>query len=284
MERDINILSKRTDDDIKTVLSIAGSDSCGGAGIQADIKTCCALKVYATTAITALTAQNTLGVKGIEYTAPDFVKAQIKAVAEDIRPNAVKIGMLGNADIARAVADAVAELGLINVVLDPVLVASSGSSLSGETEETVKVILEKLAPLATIITPNIPEMGTLLGFPLDFEDAATFPLRLMGMTGCKAVLLKGGHGDHEMATDYLTYRDADGELHFREFSAPRIKTSNNHGTGCTLSSAIACYLAKGEPLDVAVEKGKNFVTEALKGSVTRKIGTGTGPLDFFVGV
>ncbi len=267
---------------MKTVLSIAGSDSCGGAGIQADIKTCCAFKLYATTAITALTAQNTLGVNGIEVTSPEFVKLQIKSVAEDIFPDAVKIGMLGSAATARAVAESIKELGLKNIVLDPVLVASSGSSLSGEIAATVDVILHELAPQATLITPNFPEMITLLGIPDDYEDPVTFPLRLMGMTGAQAVLLKGGHGNEEESRDYLTYRDSAGELKFKEFTAPRISTPNNHGTGCTLSTAIACGLAEGNSLVEAIEKAKEFVTAALKGSRENKIGKGTGPLDFFV--
>lgn len=266
---------------IKTVLSIAGSDSCGGAGIQADLKTCCAQKVYGMTAITALTAQNTMGVQGIADTKPEFVKAQIKAIVEDIRPDAVKIGMLGNSGIARAVVECIKEYGLSNVVLDPVLVASAGSSLSGDTEETVKVMINELAPLATLITPNIPEMGWLTGMPVESEEIESYPVKLMELTGCRAVLLKGGHGDGEYATDYLAYRDDAEHICEKVYTASRISTPNNHGTGCTLSTAIACYLAKGEELPVAIEKGKHFVTEALKGSRLNKIGKGTGPLDFF---
>lgn len=269
------------ENNIKTVLSIAGSDSCGGAGIQADLKTCCALNVYGMTAITALTAQNTLGVQGIADTKPEFVKAQIKAIVEDIRPDAVKIGMLGNPGIAHAVADSIREFGLKNVVLDPVLVASAGSSLSGDTEETVRVMINELASLATLVTPNIPEMEWLSGMVIDSEDIRLFPLRLMELAGCKAVLLKGGHGDDDYATDYLAYHDKNGGICERTYSVARVSTPNNHGTGCTLSTAIACYLAKGEELPVAIEKGKYFVTEALKGSRLKKIGKGTGPLDFF---
>lgn len=267
--------------DIRTVLSIAGSDSCGGAGIQADIKTCCAFGVYASTAITALTAQNTMGVEGIELTRPEFVAQQIDSVVKDIRPDAVKIGMLGSAQIAHAVAEVLRECKLKNIVIDPVMVASSGSSLSGNRDDLTQVILKELAPLATLITPNAPEMATLLGMPLDYEDPPMFSLRLMGVAGCNAVLLKGGHFEGETSTDYLTWRNGDGELKFAEFNAPRISTPNSHGTGCTLSTAIACGLAAGLDLETAVGQAKDFVTEALKGSRVIKLGKGTGPLDFF---
>lgn len=267
---------------MKTVMSIAGSDCIGGAGIQADIKTCCAFKVYATTAITAVVAENTRGVFGIEAVKASFVYDQIKAITDDVWPDAVKIGMLGNADIAREVARAIRDFKLTNVVLDPVLVASVGDSLSGDKEDTVKVILSELAPLATLITPNMPEMAELLGMPLDYEDPQTFPLRLMGMTRCSGVLLKGGHGNGQESVDYLIWHDAEGKLESREFSAPRVETPNSHGTGCTLSTAIACGLAQGLALPAAVEKAKAFVTEALKGGRDLKLGKGSGPLDFFV--
>lgn len=269
---------------MKTVLSIAGSDSGGGAGIQADIKTCCAFKIFATTAITSLTAQNTFGVEGIMDIPADFVEKQIRAVVNDIRPDAVKIGMLGNAETVIRVASLISELGLKNVVLDPVLIASSGDSLSGNSNETASAIMERLAPLATIMTPNIPEALQLLGIDNDFEDAGPLAVRLSAVSRAEAVLLKGGHGESEYCKDYLVFRHASEGLTVREFSAPRIETKNNHGTGCTLSSAIACGLALGLSLENAVRQGKEYVTSALKSGIENKIGNGTGPLDFFASV
>ena len=269
---------------MKTVLSIAGSDSGGGAGIQADIKTCCAFKVFATTAITSITAQNTFGVEGIMDIPADFVEKQIRAVVNDIRPDAVKIGMLGNAETVIRVASLISELGLKNVVLDPVLIASSGDSLSGNSNETASAIMERLAPLATIMTPNIPEAHQLLGIDNDFEDAGPLAVRFSGVSRAEAVLLKGGHGESEYCKDYLVFRHGSEGLTVREFSAPRIETKNNHGTGCTLSSAIACGLALGLSLENAVRQGKEYVTSALKSGIENKIGNGTGPLDFFASV
>lgn len=266
----------------KTVLTIAGSDSSGGAGIQADIKTCCAYGVFATCAVTAVVAENTMKVSGIEVIHPEFVYSQIKAVVEDIRPDAVKIGMLGSGSVARAVVRAIKDFDLKNIVLDPVLVASSGGSLAGDGCGTIEVILEELAPLASLITPNRPEMMALLGFRQEPENWKSLPEILIDRTGCRGLLLKGGHGTENESVDYLALRNDDGGISLREFSAKRIDTNNSHGTGCTLSSAIACGLAQGLDLVHAVEKGKRFVTEALKGGRNLGLGKGSGPLDFFV--
>lgn len=262
-----------------TVLIIAGSDSIGGAGIQADIKTCCAFGTYAMTAVTAVTAQNTIGVTGIQDITPAMVEKQIEAVAEDIRPDAVKIGMLANSEIVRKVAECLRRHEFRNVVVDPVLVASSGSSLSGAVDETARAMLEELFPLATLITPNIPEAMTLLGIEQDFEDPAEMALRLLALSRSRAVLVKGGHGVKEECRDFLLYHGEDGIGH-EEFNAPRIETRNSHGTGCTLSSAIASCLAAGLPLTEAVRKGKEFVTKALENGRMLGLGHGCGPLDF----
>lgn len=263
------------------VLSIAGSDSSGGAGIQADLKTCCALGVYGMTAITAVTAQNTLGVIGIQDINPDMVYNQIKAVAEDIRPDAVKIGMLANASLVKTVSQALRDFELSSIVLDPVLVASSGSSLSGDKNETAQAMKEFLFPICDVVTPNIPEACSLLDIDEEFEDEKSLGIRLLALTGVKAVLIKGGHTLKTLCTDYLVERATDKkDLIISEFSAPRIESPNTHGTGCTLSSAIACGLAKGLTLKEAVEEGKKFVSEAMQHGIDVGLGNGTGPLDF----
>lgn len=267
--------------EIKTVLSIAGSDSCGGAGIQADLKTCCAFRVYGMTAITAVTAQNTLGVQAIEVIKPEMIREQINSVVNDCRPDALKIGMVGNADAVRVIANTIKVHGLRNIVVDPVLVASSGSSLSGELSETIEAFFAELFPLADIITPNIPEAISLLGIEEDFEDPREMSVRLLATSGSKAVLVKGGHGVKEECRDYLLMHTSEG-IEAEEFSAPRIRTPNTHGTGCTLSSAIACGLAKGMDLKAAVEKAKHYISRALESGKVLRLGHGTGPLDFFV--
>lgn len=264
-----------------TVLSVAGSDSSGGAGIQADIKTCCAFKVFATTAITAVVAENTMEVLGIRAMEPDFVYEQIKAVAVDMPPSAVKIGMLGNGKVGHAVACAIRDFKLKNIVLDPVLVASSGGSLAQDIRETVNVINDELAPLASLITPNIPEIKSLLGIESDGFDLKLMPSMLMKRTGCEAVLLKGGHDAGIQSVDCLARRQY-GEGRVETFASQRIPTKNNHGTGCTLSSAVACGLAVGLPLEQAIKRAKKFVTSALEGARYSELGNGNGPMNFFV--
>lgn len=263
------------------MLSIAGSDSIGGAGIQADIKTCCAFRTYGMTAITAVTAQNTLGVRDIQMVTPDMVREQIDAVVSDIRPGAVKIGMVGNAETVKVIADSIRKHNLKNIVVDPVLIASSGSSLSGKTDETVDAFFSELFPLADLITPNIPEAIRLLGIDQDFEDPGIMAVRLLAMSNASAVLVKGGHGVKEEARDYLLMKTPDG-IKAEEFTAPRIDTPNNHGTGCTLSTAIACGLSGGLTLLEAVRMAKNFISRALESGKRKLLGLGSGPLDFFV--
>lgn len=257
---------------LKSVLSIAGSDSSGGAGIQADIKTIEALGLYAQTAITALTAQNTTGVFGVLETPPSFVRQQIDVVFDDIRPDAVKVGMVASGDSVRAIAEGLSAHGASNVVVDPVMVATSGSRLMGEGVK--EVLVEGLFPLARIVTPNIPEAQALTGCAIrskaDMESAA----REIASLTSGAVLVKGGHGiEPDGSSDDLLL--VDGSCFW--FAAERVDTSNTHGTGCTLSSAIACGLAEGLDVREAVDFGKRYVTGALAAGLD--LGAGNGPLD-----
>ncbi len=255
---------------MKSVLSIAGSDSSGGAGIQADIKTIQAHHLFAQTAITALTAQNTTGVYGVLDVEPAFVAQQIDVVFEDIRPDAVKIGMVSSPAIVDAIVDALVRNGAANIVVDPVMVATSGSELS--SNEAVVALREKLIPLATVITPNMPEAEVLFGAHIenaaDQERAAVEIARATGV----AVLVKGGHGEND-ANDVLARPD--GTVTW--FEGERVDTANTHGTGCTLSSAIACGLAVGKPLDEAVKSAKDYIIGALSAGLD--LGRGSGPMD-----
>ena len=255
---------------MKSVLSIAGSDSSGGAGIQADIKTIQAHHLFAQTAITALTAQNTTGVYGVLDVEPAFVAQQIDVVFEDVRPDAVKIGMVSSPAIVDAIAEALVRNGAANIVVDPVMVATSGSELS--SNEAVVALREKLIPLATVITPNMPEAEVLFGAHIenaaDQERAAVEIARATDV----AVLVKGGHGEND-ANDVLARPD--GTVTW--FEGERVDTANTHGTGCTLSSAIACGLAVGKPLEEAVKSAKDYITGALSAGLD--LGHGSGPMD-----
>ncbi|MFT0859682.1 bifunctional hydroxymethylpyrimidine kinase/phosphomethylpyrimidine kinase [Ancylobacter sp. G4_0304] len=256
-------------------VTIAGSDSGGGAGIQADLKTFSALGVYGASVITALTAQNTLGVTGIHDVPPAFIGAQIDAVFSDLKVDAVKIGMLSRPEAIEAVAAGLDRHGLTTVVLDPVMVAASGARLL--VPEAVESLRSSLLPRALVITPNLPEAAALL----DDETATTLPAmrrqaeRLIAM-GPNAVLIKGGHGEGPESIDVLL--DAEGVL---ELSAPRLATRNTHGTGCTLSSAIAAGLAKGLPLRAAVEAAKAYLSAAIGAADRLEIGSGHGPVHHF---
>ncbi len=250
------------------VLAIAGSDSGGGAGIQADIKAVMAMGGFAATAITAITAQNTLGVHSVYALPPDLVEAQIEAVLSDIGADAIKTGMLGDAATVERVAKCLeAARHAIPLVVDPVMIAKGGQSfLATEALETMR---QRLLPLATLITPNLPEAECLLGHPIsDPVDAAQELLQ----TGAKAVLLKGGHGHGPELTDVLA--DADG---VRTFIMTRIDTRHTHGTGCTLASAIAAGLAQGMALDAAVGRARAYVQEAIR--TAPGFGAGHGPLN-----
>ena len=254
---------------MKTALTIAGSDSRGGAGIQADIKTMTAHGVYAMSAVTALTAQNTTGVTGIMEVTPEFLREQIDDIFTDIYPDAVKIGMVSSRRLIEVIAERLAHYGAANIVVDPVMVATSGARLIGE--EAVETLKERLLPMATVLTPNIPEAEVLSGMDVrtaeDMERAAA----LIGDTyGC-AVLVKGGHQLND-ANDLL-YRG--GRLKW--FRGKRIHNPNTHGTGCTLSSAIASNLAKGRDLDASVEMAKRYLSLALSDMLD--LGRGSGPMN-----
>ncbi len=255
-----------------TVLTIAGSDSGAGAGIQADLKTFAALGVYGTAAITAITAQNTLGVTAVQEVSPGIVAAQIDAVVADIRPDAVKTGMLASAPIIEVVAAKVREHGLPNLVVDPVMVAKSGDRLL--REDAVAALRDLLLPLCAVVTPNLPEAEVLAGHSIGSdEDARRAAEEIVGL-GAGAVVVKGGHRGTPEAVDVLYDGNA-----FREYSAPRIDTTSTHGTGCTFASAIAAYLARGEPLAEAVGQAKEYLTEALRRAYP--IGGGHGPVHHF---
>ena len=254
---------------MKTALTIAGSDSSGGAGIQADIKTMTMNGVYAMSAITALTAQNTTGVRGIQESTPEFLKQQIDAVFEDIYPDAVKIGMVASSELICVIADALNYHKAKNIVVDPVMVATSGSSLM--KTDAVQTLIEKLLPLATLVTPNIPEAQVLSGREiLTKEDMHTAAKKIGDSYGC-AVLLKGGHSISD-ANDLLY---ANGE--FIWFEGKRIDNPNTHGTGCTLSSAIASNLAKGYTLTESVQRSKDYISGALAAMLD--LGSGSGPMN-----
>ena len=254
---------------MKTALTIAGSDSSGGAGIQADIKTMTANGVYATSAITALTAQNTTGVYGILESTPEFLANQLDCIFTDIFPDAVKTGMVSSTALIAVIADKLRQYGARNIVVDPVMVATSGARLI--SEEAVDALKEKLLPLATLLTPNIPEAEVLSGMtisdPAGMERAAR---AISEKYGC-AVLCKGGHQISD--ADDLLWREGAGVW----FRGRRIQNSNTHGTGCTLSSAIASNLAKGYDLDRSVQRAKDYISGALAAMLD--LGKGSGPMD-----
>ena len=257
------------------VLSIAGSDSSGGAGIQADLKTFSALGVYGTTAITAITAQNTLGVHAQHPIPAEMVYNQIVAVLDDLHPSFVKIGMLSNPEIVMAVADALSKYPL-SIVLDPVMVSSSGHRLlSVEAQEGIK---QKLLPMATLITPNLPEMEALTGLPLATYEEKEKAARCLMNSGAKAILLKGGHEEGEVKTDILFSNTATG-IQSTLFTSETVATRNIHGTGCTLSSAITAFLARGLALEEAIVEAKKYISNAIQSGADIAIGHGFGPVN-----
>lgn len=261
------------------VLTIAGSDSGGGAGIQADLKTYSALGCYGMSAITALTAQNTLGVRAIHEAPAAFVGEQIDAVLEDLGADAVKIGMLSSPDIIDVVADRLARHRVDRVVLDPVMVATSGDKLL--RDEAIAALKERLFPLAGIVTPNMREAEVLLDHSVgeevaELEAAARELLKLRP----GAALVKGGHGSGHEAVDVLACRRGDDAV-IHVMRAPRVETLNTHGTGCTLSSAIAAFWARGAALVDAVRAAKAYIARAIAGAVDWKLGSGHGPVHHF---
>ena len=254
--------------EMKTALTIAGSDCSGGAGIQADLKTMTMNGVYAMSVITALTAQNTIGVRAIQESTPEFLKQQLDAIFEDIFPNAVKIGMVSSTELIRVIAERLRYFKAKNIVVDPVMVATSGSSLM--KTDAVKTLIEELLPIATLVTPNIPEAEILSGLTIESkEDMLTVASKIGNTYGC-AVLLKGGHNVND-ANDLLY---AGGQLTW--FEGKRIKNPNTHGTGCTLSSAIASNLAKGFDLVESVKRAKEYISAALAAQLD--LGHGSGPM------
>jgi hydroxymethylpyrimidine/phosphomethylpyrimidine kinase len=256
-------------------LTIAGSDSSGGAGIQADLKSFAALGVYGASVITALTAQNTRGVTGIHQVPPDFVTAQIDAVFGDLAVDAVKIGMVAQLATIEAIAEGLARWRPKHVVLDPVMVATSGDRLLAA--DAVETLRTKLIPRASLITPNLPEAAALLDEPVAASAAEIEGQgrRLLAM-GCPAVLIKGGHGQGSESTDYLIRGSGTVAL-----SAARVATRNTHGTGCSLSSAIAAGLARGEDMETAVRNAKAWVSAAIAAADRFAVGHGHGPIHHF---
>jgi hydroxymethylpyrimidine/phosphomethylpyrimidine kinase len=256
-------------------LTIAGSDSSGGAGIQADLKTFSALGVYGASVVTALTAQNTLGVEAVQAVPPDFVRAQMKAVAHDLKFGAIKIGMVATSATVRSIAEGLNDFSGVPVVLDPVMVAASGDALLDQ--DAVGTLRQDLLPRVTLITPNLAEAAKLSGEAEAHDERAMEAQahRLRGL-GAAAVLVKGGHAGGTDAVDVLV--DGRGVL---RLAARRVATRNTHGTGCTLSSAIAAELAKGAPLREAVKKAKAYITAALQRADELRIGKGRGPVHHF---
>ena len=282
------IMSKR----YPIVLSIAGSDSVGGAGIQADIKAISATGSYAATAITAVTVQNTLGVEAVHPVPPEIVEAQINSVLSDIGADAVKIGMLHSAELIRGVKHSLKKFDITNIVLDPVMVSTSGHRLL--QEDAVQVLINELIPMARIITPNIPEAEILLCKHIDSQEElkqAAIELSAEFSHSRKvSVLMKAGHvkldssdaADCEHLLTDVFYNAEDGKL--SELPSLYINTRNTHGTGCTLSSAIASYLAQGESLENAVRRGKTYIANAIKSGAEYEIGHGHGPVNHFWGM
>ena len=254
---------------MKTALTIAGSDCSGGAGIQADLKTMTMNGVYAMSAVTALTAQNTTGVRAIQESTPDFLKQQIDAVFEDIYPDAVKIGMVASSELIRVIADRLRYYDAKNVVIDPVMVATSGSALM--KNDAVQTLVKELLPVSTLVTPNIPEAQVLSGVTIETKEDMVTAAKQIGDSHHCAVLLKGGHSIND-ANDLLY---ANGELVW--FEGKRINNPNTHGTGCTLSSAIASNLAKGFTLAESVQRAKAYISGALAAMLD--LGEGSGPMN-----
>lgn len=254
---------------MRTALSIAGSDSCGGAGIQADIKTITMNGVYAMTAITALTAQNTTGVTAISDVEPEFLAKQIEAIFDDIRPDAVKIGMVSSSALIKTISEQLKKYKATNIVVDPVMVATSGSRLIDE--DAVETLKNELLPIASLVTPNIPEAEILSGIKINSKNDMLSAAEEISKTYRCNVLLKGGHSIND-ANDLL-YANATAKW----YEGKRINNSNTHGTGCTLSSAIAAGLAKGYSMEEAVRCAKEYISGALASQLN--LGKGSGPIN-----
>ena len=269
------------------VLTIAGSDCSGGAGIQADIKTISALGCYAASAITAVTVQNTQGVTAVHAVPPEIVAGQIRAVMDDIKPKAVKIGMVNDAETIKAIADTLADYDIEHIVVDPVMVSTSGSKLM--QDDAIKVFIEKLLPMSTLITPNIYEAEILAGKKITDEDAMNDVAGEILSKGAEAVLIKGGHIEGDKKVDLLYNAIRKTEARSSEitmmigdsFESETVETRNTHGTGCTLSAAIASNLAMGLGINKAIDKAKYWLTSALIAGADVEIGSGHGPANHF---
>lgn len=259
----------------KIVLTIAGSDCSGGAGIQADLKAISACGAYGASVITALTAQNTRGVEGVEVVAADFIEAQIAAVATDLEVDALKLGMLPTKECVEKIAQAIVEFGFKNIVLDPVMISTSGHTLI--SNEAVEAIKELLFPLADIITPNIPEAEFITGLKIESEQDFEAVAQKFFELGAKAVLLKAGHMESDELNDLLY--ESSGQK--SKYSYKKIDTPNTHGTGCTLSSSTATFLAHGFEPSQAVERAEEYIHEAIAAGADYKIGGGFGPVHHF---
>jgi hydroxymethylpyrimidine/phosphomethylpyrimidine kinase len=262
---------------MRTALTIAGSDSSGGAGIQADLKTFAAFGVYGTSAVTAITAQNTKGVSAWEPVSTELVIAQIETVASDIPPNAVKTGMLANAAIVEAVVATIEELELPNLVLDPVMIAKDGSRLL--QDDAVAAVVAELLPRAEVVTPNLPEAEALVGFSIRTLDDMREAARRIRKLGPRVVVLKGGHlppsgSDPEFCVDVVNTAQAEFDIR-----GPRIQSRHTHGTGCTFAAAITAALALGQPVEQAIRGARDFVEGAIRNAP--QIGSGHGPLNHF---
>jgi len=264
-----------TQHNIPMALTVAGSDSGGGAGIQADLKTFSALGVYGASVVTALTAQNTLGVQSIHPVPADFIEAQLESVFSDLKPGVVKTGMLGEVAIVRAVAGYLRQQSGVQLVVDPVMIAKSGNALL--QEDAVSVLTQELIPQATVITPNLPEAAAILGCdePEDLEQMRQMARQLKAL-GPETVLLKGGHLSGIRSPDVFF----DGEQMI-VMDQQRLETRNTHGTGCTLASAIAAFLARGDAPAEAVRRAKLYITEAIRAADQLRVGDGQGPVHHF---
>ena len=257
------------------MLSIAGSDPSGGAGIQADLKTFAANGVYGMAAITALTVQNTVGVEGIHLVPANFVSSQIEAIFSDIAVSSVKVGMVANAEIAEEVGTTLAKYRNLILVVDPVMVAKGGSPLLDK--RAIQAVKDNLLPLATIVTPNLPEAAILLGSSIaKSEEDMIYQGKALLNLGSKSILMKGGHSEGITSNDLLVT-----ENNYVWFNEKRINTKNTHGTGCTLSSSIASFLARDYSVEEAVSKAKKFVTNAIRNSKNLSVGKGHGPTNHF---
>ncbi len=257
------------------VLTIAGSDSGGGAGIQADLKTFSALGCFGTSAITAITVQNTCGVSGIHSIPPAIVQEQIRAVMDDIKPSSIKIGMVHSTELAQAIAEVLRNYAHVPIVLDPVMVATSGDKLI--EDNTISALTKELLPLAEVVTPNLDEAQILAGMRIHSPEEMKIAAGKILESGCKSVLLKGGHLQGPRLYD--VFLDQTGTEYV--FEAPAIKSHNTHGTGCTLSSAIAAFLAQGQTMASALKNAKDYIHQAIESGKDVKTGEGHGPLNHF---